>query len=315
MNSPPRPRAHVRSSSARKESSRVNDPQLEVGRLQRRLWRLISDPEGIAAALAVEEPAGPGLSALLRGDRGLAPEERLAVYTHAYFVRIQDSLRRDFGALARALGPAAFHDLVKMYLMTHPPSHPSLRYAGKDLARFLEAQPFAAIFARRCAYGADLARLEWALTDAFDAEDAPVLAREDLAGVAPDAWSGLRFTTSPSLAVLSLRWPVQTVRARFDQESEDESWDTPPALEPRDTHIRVWRRKETVYYRAIPALEAELLQALQRGEAFGALCEFISRELGEGAAAQAARLLESWLSAGLLLSCLSWKWRKHSSVR
>ena len=120
---------------------------------------------------------------------------------------------------------------------------------------------------------ADLARLEWALTDAFDAEDAPLLARGDLAAVAPDAWSGLRFRTSPSLAVLSLRWPVQTVRERFDQESEDESWDTPPALEPRDTHVRVWRREETVYYRAIPALEAELLWKLKRGEDFGVLCE------------------------------------------
>jgi len=289
----------------------VSDPHAEpeLGRLQRRLWRFITEPEGIAAALAAEKDLPrEGLSGLLRGDLGLAPEERLAVYANAYFVRVQDSLRNDFGALAQALGPAAFHDLVKMYLMTHPPSHPSLRYAGKDLARFLETQPFAAIFARRCAYGADLARLEWALTDAFDAEDAPVLAREDLAGVAPDAWSGLRFTTSPSLAVLSLRWPVQTVRARFDQKGEDESWDTPPALEPRDTHIRVWRWKETVYYRAIPALEAELLQALQRGEAFGTLCEGIARELREGAAAaQAARLLESWLSAGLLLSGLSSK--------
>jgi hypothetical protein len=280
----------------------VSDPQAELGRLQRRLWRLISEPEGVQAALADEQDAlGEGLSRLLRGDRGLAPENRLAVYSSAYFIRIHDCLRTDFGALARALGPAAFHDLVKTYLMVHPPSHPSLRYAGKDLARFLETKPFAAIFARRCAYCADLARLEWALIDAFDAEDAPVLAREVLARVAPEAWASLRFKASPSLAVLSLRWPVQTVRERFDHESEEETWDAAPALEPGKAHVRVWRREETVYYRAVPALEAEALRTLQQGEDFGVLCERVAKEVGEeGAAEKAARFLEAWLSAGLL---------------
>ncbi|HTF32229.1 MAG TPA: DNA-binding domain-containing protein [Myxococcota bacterium] len=280
----------------------MSNPHAELGRLQRRLWRLISEPEGVAAALADEQDAlGEGLSHLIRGDRGLAPEGRLAVYSNAYFARIHDCLRSDFGALARALGPAAFHDLVKTYLLAHPPSYPSLRYAGKDLAGFLETEPFAAIFARRCAYCADLARLEWALIHAFDAEDAPVLAREALAGVAPEAWASLRFKASPALVVLSLGWPVEAVRKRFDRESDEETWQAPPALEPERTHVRVWRREETVSYRAIPALEAELLRTLLRGEDFGVLCERVAEEVGEGqAAAQAARFLEAWVSAGLL---------------
>ena len=279
----------------------MSDREPNLAPLQRRLWRLISDPEGVAAALASEAPRAPSLSALLRGDRGLAPEDRLGVYAHAYFVRIQDALRSDFGALARALGPAAFHDLVKTYLLTHPPSHPSLRHAGRALEHFLETEPFAGIFARRCAYAADLARLEWALAEAFDADDAPVLARQDLAGLAPDAWSGLHLGTSPSLVVLSLRWPVHGVRERFDREGEEARWDAPPALEPRDTHLRVWRREETVYYREIPALEAELLRKLKRGEDFGALCEGVAHVVGdEAAAARTVGCLEAWLSAGLL---------------
>jgi hypothetical protein len=279
----------------------VSDREPGLAPLQRRLWRLISDPEGAAAALAAEAPRAASLSGLLRGDRGLAPEDRLGVYTHAYFVRIHDALRSDFGALARALGPPAFHDLVKTYLMTHPPSHASLRYAGNDLAHFLETEPFAGIFGRRCAYAADLARLEWALAGAFDAEDAPVLTRHDLARVAPDAWSGLHLRTSPSLTILSLRWPVQAVRERFDREREEACWDTPPALESRDTHLRVWRREETVYYREIPALEAALLGKLGRGEDFGALCESVAGALGdEAASARSVELLDAWLSAGLL---------------
>jgi hypothetical protein len=277
----------------------MSEAQLALGRLQRRLWRLISDPEGVAAALDTD-PEGSDLPALLRGDRGLAPEVRLSVYAHAYFARIHDALRSDFGALARALGPEAFHDLVKTYLMAHPPSHPSLRYAGELLPRFLETEPFAAIFARRCAYAADLARLEWAITHAFDAENAPVLARADLAAVAPHAWSGLRFRTSPSLAILSLRHPVHGLRERFDRESEEDSWHPSPALAPRATHVRVWRREESVCYREMPALEAELLRKLERGEEFGALCEAAEEALGEEAAPRTTSFLERWLSAGLL---------------
>jgi len=275
-------------------------PELGLGRLQRRLWRLISEPEGVAAALAAEKEAEVSLSRLLRSDRGLAPEDRLGVYANAYFLRIQDCLRGDFGALARALGPAAFHDLVKTYLMTHPPSHSSLRYAGRLLASFLETEPFAAIFSRHCTYCADLARLEWALCDAFDARDAPVLKREELSAIAPEAWGSLRFNTSPSLAVLTLGFPVHTIRERFDHENEEGTWDPPPVLEPAQTHVLVWRREEAVYYRAVPALEAELLQTLQRGEDFGPLCERVAREAGAAAAAHTTRFLEAWVSAGLL---------------
>jgi hypothetical protein len=279
----------------------IDPPELELGRLQRRLWRLISEPKGVAAALAAEEEPGAGLSRLFRSDRGPAPNDRLSVYANAYFVRIHDCLRRDFGALARALGPAAFHDLVKCYLMVEPPWHPSLRYAGRNLARFLETEPFASIFARRCPYGADLARLEWAFCDAFDAADAPVLEREELSAVAPETWGSQRLKTTSSLAVLTLGFPVHSLRERFDHEEETETWEAPPALEPAQTLVRVWRREETVYYRAVSALEAVLLRALQRGEDLGALCEHVAGEVGERAAAgQAARFLESWLSAGLL---------------
>lgn len=40
---------------------------------------------------------------------------------------------------------------------------------------------------------ADLAALEKALNDAFDAGEAPVLALEDMAGFAPASWNDLEF--------------------------------------------------------------------------------------------------------------------------
>jgi hypothetical protein len=274
-----------------------------LGTIQRRLWRLITEPSGVEAALAAEGDAdGSPLAGLIRGDRGVAPDERLDVYANAYFARVHDCLREDFPALSRALGVEAFHDLVKTYLMMQPPSRPSLRHAGARLADHLATEPFATIFARRCSYAADLARLEWAIVEAFDAADAPVLPREALAGVAPEAWWSLRFEMTPSLQRLTCAWPVQDLRDRFDREGTDTAWGDAPPLRARPTLLRVWRVDERVRHRAVSPLEHEALGIAHSGEPFGAICELAAEAVGEARAApRAAALLWSWATDGLLV--------------
>ena len=142
--------------------------------LQRRLWRLISAPEGVAEALASEpEARAPSLSDWIVDDAQLGAARRLEVYANAYFARIHECLARDFAALAAAIGEAGFHDLVTAYLIAHPSRHPSLRFIGAALPDYLADAPQAAPFRRRWPWAADLARLEWALGCAFDAADAP----------------------------------------------------------------------------------------------------------------------------------------------
>ena len=224
----------------------------------------------------------------------------MSVYAHAYFVRLHDALREDFAALARALGADAFHDLVKTYLMAHPPTRPSLGHAGARLADHLATPPFAEIFARRCPYAVDLARLEWAIAEAFTAPDAPSLARERLAAVPPDAWATLRFAVSPSLVLLDCAWPVQRVRESFEAE-DAASGSEAPALSAEPTTLRIWRCDERVRYAAIPALERAALAGVRAGDSFAALCERVSAVVGEeDAAAHAAGLLATWISDGLL---------------
>ena len=50
----------------------------------------------------------------------------------------------------------------------------------------------------------DLAALEKALNDAFDAAEAPVLALGDMAGFAPEIWNDLVFQAHPSAYRLDL---------------------------------------------------------------------------------------------------------------
>ncbi len=252
--------------------------------------------------MATGDAHGAALAALVRGDRGLPPVDRLAVYATAYFARLHDCLGEDFAALARALGPAAFHDLVKTYLMMHPPTQPSLRHAGVQLAQHLTTQPFAEIFSRRCPYAADLARLEWAMTEAFYAADSPVLAREDLGAGAPGGWT---LEPVPSLQLLACAWPVQRVRERFEREDPELAWDEAPPLVAEPTCLRVWRIDERVRYRAISGLELAALVAARAGEPFVAICDRLASDVGEAEAArQAAALLSAWVSDGVLARVL-----------
>lgn len=189
------------------------------------------------------------------------------------------------------LGQDGFRDLVQAYLRAHPPSRPSLRDAGENLAEFLEASPAAAELRGRCAFAPDLARLEWAILEAFDAADAAPLPRETLAATPPERWAELRFDFQPGLRLLGLDFPVERIRRAHDAEQAE----LPARLEPLPTQVCVWRKEERVFYRALDPVEAEALREALAGAPFGQLCEGIAARLSAGAApARAAALLETW---------------------
>jgi hypothetical protein len=254
----------------------------------------------VRVALAEEgDPEGASLAAVVRGDARCSALARLEIYANAYFQRVHDALLEDYGALAATLGAGWFHDLVTAFLLAHPPAHPSLRFAGAELARFLEAAPGAAPFRARFPFAADLARLEWALSFAFDAADAEPLGREDLAAVPLDAWEPLGFALHPSVQTLSLGWPVAALREAFD--AHDAAAPCAPAS-PAPCAVVVWRRGERVFFRSAPPLEIELLEAARAGTRFGELCARVAHEVGAAQApARAAGWLAAWVEAGLLV--------------
>ena len=180
------------------------------------------------------------------------------------------------------------------YLLVHPPRHPSLRFAGARLAGFLAAA--AAPFRRRWPWAADLARLEWALVDAFDARDAPPLTRERLARVPLAGWPELRLAFHASVRIMCLAWPVHVTRAGWERGEPP-----PPPAGAGATWVCVWRRAERVRYRAVEPLEADVLEAAIAGAPFSALCTRAAQALGDDAApAFVAERVGRWLGDELL---------------
>jgi hypothetical protein len=130
------------------------------------------------------------------GARNIAPELRLDVYRNAYYTRLEQALAHDFPVLLALLGDHDFGRWMADYLRAHPSTSPTLRDLGHALPAWLRA--------KGKAEHADLAGVEWAVLNACDAADAPLLDQAALAQILPAHWASLRVHLHPSLTLLAL---------------------------------------------------------------------------------------------------------------
>lgn len=213
----------------------------ELRALQRRLFRFVTSPE-------------PGLSPLERAD----------VYRDAYVFRLCDVLRDDFPEVAALVGPR-FEPMAVEYAARHPPTHPSLRHYGARFPAFAAEHPLA----RRWPNLGELAALEWARVEVFDAPEVPLLVLADLDSIEATLWPTRVFTLAPAVRVL-----------------------------PR---LVVFRRGHVACHRAISWSEVDALRRVQRGAPFAQVCVALA---GGGSVADAARgalkTVAQWTVDGLL---------------
>jgi hypothetical protein len=226
------------------------------------------------------------LLATIDASEHLDPAERLDVYRNMYFLRLLEVLREDYPQTAQLVGDEAFADLARAYLGAHPSRHPSVRHVGDALPEFLAT----AVPAALPAFAADLARLEWARREVFDAPDATPLTASDLAALDPERVAELPLELVPSCMTLVAAWPVHEV------------WKDPSvAPAPKRTALRVWREGFKVFHAAIDDAEEAALGRLAGGATFATVCELFAQTTSlEEAAREASALLARWLEDGVL---------------
>jgi len=280
-------------------------PELEA--MQRLLRALVTAPTGVRPALD-GRPGVDGwldgwpdpraaLAETVLGDRLLPAPARLDVYAQGYFARLHEVLLEDHPTVAWLCGEAIFSDLVTAFLVAHPSQSPTLRDLGRPFGGFLASHPVAAFGRAHWPGIEDVARLEWAFADVFDAPDTPALARADLQRLDPEAWAPIPLEPVPALALLSFDWPVgAVVSARRRDEPLPDRCDAPE-------HLAVWREDERAVFRTLESQEAAALALVVGGGAtFGDLCEWATERTGDDdtAAANALGWLLAWVGSGWL---------------
>lgn len=211
----------------------------------------------------------------------------LGIYTRMYESRLHDTLAADYPKVRTVLGDDGFAEMVMHYLEAHPPRSYTLRDAGLELPGFLAATTATSV--------AELARLERARIEAFDAPDASPLCEDEV--VALDlGLPELELRLVPSSVVITLAWAVDDMWSAID--------DGEPSLDASKTArtVLVWRRGIVVLHRTLELDEAEIVPRLATGIAFAEVCELLAARHGEQAAARATELLLRWLRAEILVA-------------
>lgn len=219
-------------------------------------------------------------------------EGGFAIYANAYRARLAAALRDNYPVLHRALGDDSFDALGATYIEHEPSRFRSIRWFGDRLAEFLAAHeelvPHPSLV--------DLARMDWALRQSFDAADEEPLRVEDLSALAPGQWPQLRFRTRAATQLVWLRWSVEPAWQALNQDAAAE---TEPPL-PLPHALLVWRQGLDCRWRSLDAAEAAGLTALFDGVPFETIYECMFAQDAALTFIDAAMKLRLWVELGLL---------------
>ena len=147
------------------------------------------------------------------GSADLPAEERVAIYARMFLHRQVDALREMFPKVVAALGDEAFFEVAARYVRQNPSEHPDLGQLGRKLAAFLDRPDLR-----------DLARLEWARGEVFEAPPAESLTRDEFASLAEDPVEFMHYLVRliPALRLLELEhdigplWDETAAKAAHD---------------------------------------------------------------------------------------------------
>ena len=245
----------------------------------------LAEIQGRFHALAVGDAGeAPPAREILRGGRGLAPEERAAVYAGMYDARLADALAADFPKLAAILGHERWHGLAEAYARAHPSDDPDIGRFGRHLASWLREHPAP----DRPDLG-DLAELEWARSEVLVEADATPAGRADLAALGAEGFAAASLRFVPALRLLSLEHDATAVWRAIEGSQPA----PPPGRRP--AAVAVWRNGFDVVHAELPAAEAAAFVAARRGAPLG---EVLAALEGPAAAEAGFAMLASWIDEG-----------------
>ncbi|MFQ6005345.1 MAG: putative DNA-binding domain-containing protein [Woeseia sp.] len=271
----------------------------ELDQIERWMQAIIMDPDGVRSGLR-SEAAGNGLPCteesledLVLPSQQLNSVERLSIYGNMYFWRLTEILAEEFPTVQHLLGKKLFGNVVRDYVTRHPSTHYSLARLGSKFPGYLAEE--ADDFPDR-KFAADVAAVERAMEDVFDARRVEPIQFEDLTVIPIDRWGDVRLQTIPALRLLQLNYPVNTFITAV---REDRQMDVPGETLG---FVAVYRHEYRVWRIDLDEQRFTLLAALQRGESLGSaldLCASSPETDPAGLKDAISDWFREWTSEGL----------------
>ena len=230
------------------------------------------------------------LAQAIADPTGIGAVTRLDIYRNAYYIRLQAALAHDFPVLLTVLGDQAFGHQMANSPRACPSTAPSLRQLGQPLSDWFRKSDVHEL--------ADLAALEWAVLDAFDAADASPLEAKDFLTIVPEHWHQLRFELHPSLSLVQTQSNAHELWAAYRDNRA-----IPPIRSTTPHNLAIWRSPNGPTIRPLSRQAFLSLDSLGHGCTFGDNCvRLTERDFVEDVPTVAAQLLmefisNSWITA------------------
>jgi len=234
------------------------------------------------------------ISQHIQSTPGLPAEKRLNIYAYAYKARLKEAIGTDYEQLHSYLGDEQFDQLLERFIEKYPSEETNLRYYSINMPTLLRnEEPF-----NNLPILAEIAEIEAAFANSFDAADSTILTINDLASLPETAWETLSFELHPSLQLLSYNFNSFAVwKALSDEETPPETvqYNSP------ETWL-MWRDSQLITrYRPVLNEEASALAFARQGQSFPAICEALLDYFSEDEVpVKAITFLQTWMQEGLV---------------
>lgn len=248
----------------------VTDPP-RLSEVQRELAALLQHRTRLDTDHAIREL----IAQHVQGNERLSPSEQLELYREQFWLRHTSCLLEDFPGLSGILGQRSWERLIEGYLEAYPPTNYSLRDLGARLPEYVAAQSWLEPHELCC----DMAKLEWAYIESFDAADGIRLDPAVLASIDARAWTTARLIFDPPLRLLRTRYPVPELRIRLKRASGNASI---PYPDPDPQNLVIYRQNYQLRHMALPGAAFDLLRRLHAGEPLLEAVEHVIHEGGIG---------------------------------
>ena len=261
----------------------------------------------------VMHPGGAGAGVGSRPARGLLPEaarnlesivlpsrqltsvERLEIYAHMYYARLVEVMESEYPTLRQILGPHAFAAACRRFVAKNPSR---TRTLGTLSAHYPDFLARTLPRSNRNGLAVDVARIERAMEDVFDAPRAEPMTAAEFAELGAGDWDRATLRVTPALRLLKLRYPAN------DYMNAARRGERPRVPRPRATFAIVFRRGFLVMRRDQEPEQFKLLEALVAGRPVAAAVRACIRGRGASADRVAKRLgrwFEEWAGAQLFV--------------
>ncbi|HQR10661.1 MAG TPA: DNA-binding domain-containing protein [Casimicrobiaceae bacterium] len=217
-------------------------------------------------------------SAALAGDTGHA-DSRIAIYRNTVSANYRNALGATYRVVRQLVGVPFFNAAVDAYTMRFPSTCGDLNVYGDHFGDFLATYPHAGDLT----YLPDVARLEWAIDEAYrapDADSTPTDLLAALAAVPAERVHTLRFACDPSCRFLISDFPVLRIWQVHQPGFEGDI-----AVRFGEAADRLLVRREAggVVVERVAPTDFVLLQSLHRGDDLeSALATALASEVDPG---------------------------------